>query len=86
MARFEEHKFFCLNCGKEGIPLPRRVSHKHKTFHYKKLWCPYCKMEINHIEVSSPEEETIFKQNFIEGVYKADAEQSLSIIRGAGLR
>ena len=29
-------RFFCLNCGHEGIPLPRKISKQKKSFHRKK--------------------------------------------------
>ena len=49
-CKTEVHKFYCSECGKEGIPLPRKKSHKHKTGHGKHLYCIYCKKETLHIE------------------------------------
>lgn len=86
MAQFERHKFFCIQCGREGIPLSRKVNHKHKSLHMKKLYCPWCRTEINHVEVSTPEEEAIFKEKFAKGEYVEDAKQSLSVIGSSWLR
>ena len=47
----EKSKFFCTQCGNEGIPIIRKKSHLRKKGHLKKLYCIYCKKEINHIEV-----------------------------------
>lgn len=77
MAQFEQHRFYCIKCGKESIPLARRHSHKHKKFHRKKLYCPWCKVEINHIECSSQEDVDAFKENFAAGVYEGEVEESL---------
>ena len=35
---FEEHAFYCMNCGHRGLPLARRTSHQHERFHRKKLY------------------------------------------------
>ena len=66
----EVHKFFCPRCGLETMPLPRKSGHKHKAYHRKKLYCPWCKEEVNSVEVSTVEEELKFKQNYESGVYK----------------
>lgn len=58
------HRFFCTNCGKEGLPLPRRVSHQHEKGHLKKLYCPWCKQEFNHWECHDEEEVAVFKEYF----------------------
>lgn len=76
MAKYEEHKFFCLLCGREGIPLRRKAGFQHGSMHRKKLYCPYCKVEVNHIEVKTLDEEEQFKENFKNGVYKDEAEES----------
>lgn len=80
MAKFTEHSFYCMRCGQKGIGLPRRDSHNHGKHHRKRLWCPYCKMEVNHIECRNDSEVYEFKQNFAEGVYKEEAEQSVNFI------
>lgn len=72
----EEHKFFCLLCGREGIPLLRKTGFQHGALHRKKLYCPYCKVEVNHIEIKNRDEEEQFKEDFQNGVYKDEAEES----------
>ena len=67
---YEEHKFFCPICGREGIPLRRKTGHRHSKFHRKKLYCLNCKAETNHIEIMDDEQEKIFFNNLKEGVYK----------------
>lgn len=84
MAKYEEHKFYCLLCGKAGIPLRRNVGFKHGALHRKKLYCPYCKTEVNHIEIQNLEEEIRFKEDFAKGVYKNEAEESCNFLRNSG--
>ena len=45
------HRFFCTNCGREGLPLARKVSHQHQKGHLKNLYCPHCREEHNHVEI-----------------------------------
>ena len=71
---YEQHRFFCMRCGKEGIPILRKVNHKHSKHHRKKLWCPTCKMEVNFIECSSDQEIQEFKEQFENGAYKEELE------------
>jgi uncharacterized Zn ribbon protein len=82
MAKCEEHKFYCLNCGKEGIPLRRKLGFQHKSFHRKKMFCPWCGQEVNHIEVRNLEEERKFKEDFSNGVYLEEAKESIAICKG----
>ena len=63
------HRFFCTKCGKEGIMLPRKRGHERERMHKKKLYCIFCKDEINHIECKNSVEVLEFKENFKEGVY-----------------
>ena len=75
---YQTHRFFCIKCGKEGIPLPRRQGHKHKRFHRKKLYCPYCKVEINHIECRTHEDIDSFKENFENGGFIDEVKENLA--------
>lgn len=43
--------FYCTKCGKKGIPLPRKISSQRLPGHLKKIYCPYCKTEENHVEI-----------------------------------
>lgn len=83
MAKYEEHSFYCINCGRKGIPILRNRSKLHTKNHRKKLYCPFCKAEVNHIEVRTSEEEEQFKEDFKKGVFKNEAETSLSYVRGS---
>ena len=85
MANYESHKFFCLACGAEGIPLSRKRSKQKGKFHRKKLYCPNCKNTVNHIECKTMEEIEIFKQEFKQGVYEDEAKESLVVSRATWL-
>jgi len=45
------------------------------------LWCPYCGMEVNHIECRNDSEVYEFKQAFEAGEYKEEVAQSLAFIK-----
>ena len=49
-------RFFCTKCGREGLPVHRKKGQERKGGHLKKLYCIYCKEEVNHIECKTPEE------------------------------
>ena len=79
---YAEHSFYCLQCGQRGIPLARPQGFKHEKMHRKKLYCIYCKQEVNHVECKDYAEVEEFKYNFMNGVYKNEAEESISHVRG----
>ena len=82
-SNYSEHSFWCINCGNRGIPLARPQGFQHKTMHRKKLYCTFCKGEVNHIECKTYADVIEFRENFENGVYKNEAEESLSFMRGA---
>lgn len=84
MAKFETHTFWCIRCGQQTIPIMRKAGFMHGKFHRKKLYCLHCKAEINCIECRNDNEVWEFKRNFEEGVYKDEAEESLSHCRDSG--
>ena len=43
--------FYCVQCGNKGIPIARKVGSQREAGHLKKLYCIYCKEEVNHAEV-----------------------------------
>lgn len=86
MAKYEEHQFYCLLCGRPGIPLRRKIGFQHGSMHRKKLYCPYCRVEVNHIEIKTLDEKITFEENFKNGVYKNEAEASLDFIGSSGVR
>ena len=81
MAKYEQHSFYCLNCGKKGIPLLRDKSHLHAKNHRKVLYCPFCQETVNHLEVRTMEEAEKFKEDFEKGVFIDEAAQSISYVR-----
>ena len=86
MRNYTEHSFYCLKCGNKGIPIMRRDAKKHAPFHRKKLYCLYCKTEVNHIECTNQLEVAEFKENFEKGAYIDESEASISFIRSGGMR
>ena len=67
VKNFEVHDFYCSKCGRKGLPIARRDSLKKEKFHKKKLYCLYCKEEVNHIEIKSELEAKEFQLKFAEG-------------------
>lgn len=86
MAAFVTHEFRCINCGKAGIPIPRSKGHQHGRMHRKKLYCPTCKCDINHVEIKSVEDLEEFMMNWETGVYHNEAQESLAACGAAGQR
>ena len=86
MRNYTEHSFYCIKCGKKGIPCMRKDSAKHSRFHRKKLFCIYCQTEINHIECNDQYDVEEFLENFSKGVYADEAEASISFVRSGGCR
>jgi hypothetical protein len=80
------HDFYCIGCRNKGIPLARNTGFQHGKMHRKKLFCLHCKCEINHVECKTYADVEKFKEDFENGVYKNEAEESISFIRNSGLR
>ena len=83
--KYETHDFYCLKCGNKGMPCRRKSGHQHKRFHRKKLYCIYCGQEVNHIECKNEIDVREFRLNFERGVYKDEAQESVSYVRNAGI-
>lgn len=75
---FETHDFYCINCGKKGIPISRQQGHRREAFHRKSMYCPYCKHTVNHIECRTYEEKQQFMVDFLAGKFKEEAALSLA--------
>lgn len=43
--------FYCTKCGNKGIPIARKIGKQKEPGHLKKLYCLYCKEEVNFVEV-----------------------------------
>lgn len=78
------HDFYCIRCGNKGISLMRKQGYKHSKMHRKKLYCPFCKEEVNHVECKNMEDVEEFRLNFEKGVYKNEAEESVAHVRALG--
>lgn len=81
MARYTNgsiHKFFCMKCGQESIPIFRKAGKQKEKMHRKRMYCFHCKEEINHIEVRNWQEEAEFKKAFASGSYVQEVEESLA--------
>ena len=74
---FEQSEFYCIKCGQLGIPCLRKQARKREKFHRKKLYCPHCKLTINHIECKDEEEATMFKEAFIAGCFVSEIDDSI---------
>ena len=82
----EQHQFYCINCGQAGIPLMRRKNRQRERFHRKVLYCYHCQQDVNHIECKNEADIYIFTENFRNGVYKHEAEESMAFMRNTKLR
>ena len=78
---YETHNFFCLNCGAQGIPLPRKKGKQKENMHRKKMYCWKCKETVNHIECKTPTDISKFKEDFEQGVYENEAKDSMDFIQ-----
>ena len=58
-------EFYCTQCGKKGIPVYRKKGQERKAGHLKKLYCLYCNMETNHVEIKDNDNNYTY-QNFRE--------------------
>ena len=49
-GNFTTSDFYCTKCGRQGIPIARRLGAEREAGHLKKLFCLSCKQEVNHVE------------------------------------
>ena len=75
----EAHDFYCMNCGNKNIPLPRPRGHRHAAFHRKKMYCIYCKTDLNFMEIKNDEEYEVFKKQFNKGMFVNEAMESMKL-------
>ena len=76
-GNFETHDFYCMNCGRKALPLMRIKSHKHTTLHRKALYCPWCRIIVNHVEIANDEQKNWFLNEFTNGVFQKEALESI---------
>ena len=43
--------FYCTQCGKQGIMIPRKVNAQREAGHLKRMYCLHCKQEHNFVEI-----------------------------------
>lgn len=79
--RYESHDFYCLLCGHAGIPVVRQKDKLRGKFHRKKLYCPWCKEEINHVECRTQTEKDEFQAAFARGEFRDEAIASISAVK-----
>ena len=78
---YETSDFYCIHCGNKGIPIQRQSGRKKEPFHRKKLYCPFCRNTVNHIECKNDFEVDTFKQNFAKGEYLQEAKESVEVCK-----
>lgn len=74
---YESHDFYCINCGGKGIPIARNRSKAKKQFHRKLMYCWHCHHTVNHIECCNDLEKQKFFTDFLNGVYREEANAEL---------
>lgn len=74
------NSFYCMKCGNKSYDLPRKKSGQKGLFHRKKMYCPHCKLMINHVECRNDEEVYEFKSDFEEGLFEEEVKESLEYI------
>lgn len=79
--KVEMHDFYCLNCGQKSLTLPRKIGRQYKSGHRKKLYCPHCHTEVNHIECKNDFDVWEFKQAFEAGEFQEEAKESMEFIK-----
>lgn len=80
MARYLPSHFYCTKCGKEGIPVQRKIGQERETGHLKRLYCIYCNEETNHAEIKENGIYTYedFQEEFSLGRFKDGNRDALS--------
>lgn len=73
---YRTNECFCVQCGK-SMPVMRPTCNYREKGHRKKMYCPYCKVVINHIDCRNQEQIDQFKLDFAKGKYKDEAIASI---------
>lgn len=80
MAKYEIHDFYCMRCGNR-LPLARRTNKLRESLHRKKLYCPFCGVEANMVEVKNYKEKLKFQEMFKNGEFKEELEMSINFVK-----
>lgn len=81
-SHYQTHDFYCLNCGHKAIPIMRNSGYDHERCHRKKLYCPFCRLTCNAIEIKTYEEKEWFLEEFKKGTFQEEAVISINECRG----
>ncbi len=80
IKNYRTHDFYCLNCGKRNISVMRPRGFLRERGHRKAMYCPYCKLDVNHLECRNDEDAFNFKIDFEEGKYIQEAKESINFL------
>ena len=81
-GNFEIHDFYCMNCGKKSMILPRSQNRQRGKMHEKKLFCIFCNETLNHVECRTAADVEKFKKKLERGDYKEKAKESIEFVKG----
>lgn len=80
IKNYRTHDFYCLNCGKRNISVMRPRGFLRERRHRKAMYCPHCKLDVNHLECRNDEDAFNFKIDFEEGKYIQEAKESINFL------
>ena len=76
IKNYRTHDFYCLNCGKKNISVMRPRGFLRERGHRKAMYCPHCKLDVNHLECRNDEDAF----NFKKGKYIQEAKESINFL------
>lgn len=82
IRNMENHDFYCMKCGCKGLNVYRQTGRQHSKFHRKRMYCYYCKKELNFIECRNPDEVAEFHDAFLRGDFADEANESMAHCKG----
>lgn len=59
-------RFFCTECGNQGIPIIRKNCKLREKGHLKKLYCIHCKKDTNHVEIKEDDHSYEYEDFLLE--------------------
>ena len=75
------HEFYCTQCGKCGIPVPRKLGYLRESGHLKMLYCIFCGKVTNHAECISGSAYSAknFMKEFQSGNFDEEGNRKLNL-------
>ena len=75
------HEFYCTQCGKCGIPVPRKLGYLRECGHLKMLYCIFCGKVTNHAECISGSAYSAknFMEEFQSGNFDEEGNRKLNL-------